>query len=54
MQKLWAVDATKPISKIDLVRLTAKYVTESQACLYSEKTSSTWDDVATAAADESS
>ena len=36
------------------MRLTAKYETESLAYLYSEKTSSTWDDVPTAAADESS
>ena len=55
MQKLWVVDATKSISRIDLVRLTAKYETESLAYLYSEKTSSTWDDARTlAAADESS
>ena len=41
-------------SRIDFVRITAKYETESLAYLYSEKTSPTWDDVATAAADESS
>ena len=54
MQKLWVVDATKSISRIDLVRLPAKYETENLAYVYSEKTSSTWDDVAKAAADESS
>ena len=41
MQKSRVVDAPKSVSRILLVRLTAKYETESLAYFYSEKNSST-------------